>query len=203
MFKKTCFTVAVLIFALPVLAGAADENRPGLSKGLFIGAAVGPTEIDIDQKNYNGNLLLSPPLDSDGLNLNFEAGYRFSELFFATVSYQYLPTDDADIQHLFVSGNVQFTLSPEIRPFIGFTAGFSRMNWERTFNAIYSENESESGLYGLQTGFEILTDGPISLHCTYQYLITDLETELYLIPNVSRLTHQNFQNLLFGIRYSF
>ena len=195
--------MAVLILALPALAGAADENRPGLSKGFFIGAAVGPTEIDIDQENYNGNLQLSPPLDSDGLNLNLEAGYRFSEQFFTTVSYQYLSTDDADIQHLFASVNIQFSLAPEIKPFIGFVAGFSRMKWERTFNAIYSENEGNSGLYGLQAGFEILTDGPISILCTYQYLITDLETELYLIPNVSRLTHQNFQNLLFGIRYSF
>ena len=202
--KTICFTVALLVLTVPALGGSIEEkNDADFSKRIFIGVAVGPTEIDIDQENYNGNLLLSPPVDTDGLNLSLEAGYRISEQFFTTVSYQYLSTDDADFQHLFASVNIQFSLAPAIRPFIGFVAGFTSMKWERTFNAIYSENETDSGLYGPQVGLEFLGDGPVSVHITYQYLITDLETELYLLPNVSRLTHENFQNLLFGIRYNF
>jgi hypothetical protein len=204
MLKTICFTVAALLLTVPALADSTvEKNRHSFSKGLFIGVATGPSKIDIDQKNYDGDLQLSSSLDSYGLDIAIEAGYRFSKHFFATVSYQYLPTDDADIQHIFVSGNIQFSTASHIRPFIGFTAGVSRMRWDRNFNAIHSENESDSGLYGPQVGLEILTGGPISLHCTYQYLFTDMKTELYLIPDVSKLTYENFQNLLIGIRYNF
>ena len=138
MLKTICLTVTVLLYTVPALADSTvEKNRKDFSQGLFIGVATGPTEIKIEQEDYIGNLQLSPPVDSDGLNIAIEAGYRFSKHFFATVSYQYLPTDDADIQHIFVSGNIQFSLAPEIRPFIGFVAGFSRMKWERNFNAIY------------------------------------------------------------------
>ena len=170
----------------------------------FVGINFGGAYVHIDDSNENSGIPIASEPDKDGLAYEVEAGYYFTNNFFATLNYQRTTFDNVDFDNGFSSFNYRFNKTHDIYPYLGVIAGYSRMQWSKNpISALSSDEESFSFIGGGQIGAEMFMLEDLSLYVFYRFLLMEHTTKISVLSEEKEFTHDSLQNLNVGFRYNF
>lgn len=168
----------------------------------FVSASIGYSSIDVKSRLENGENFNDNALDSGGLNIDVEGGYRINYHIFATLGYQGTFLDMATLHNFYSSINYQFS-EYELDPYVGLVAGQSILNWSDDPHYVLIDRDlsSTSLYYGAQVGFskEIKENWKM----TAKYQLLNYNHELDIRNGLSNIQHTLTNNFLIGAKYEF
>ena len=165
----------------------------------FIELAIGFTSLSLSD-NITNTFLRKGASDTSSTLIDLSIGHHFDKNFFSTINYQVSGYDLSSIS------NTSFTINYEnqefqLKPYIGLIIGYSYLTWDENpiSNFTIKVPSSESFIYGVQVGGEIVIDKDFSFIGKLQHLRFNHET---IIKNEKlKMDSQNIA--IIGVRFKF
>jgi predicted porin len=182
-----------------LLLSSVAQAQPGPFIGLYVGGEFHDVSHDIRQGDVA--LLLDPSDDGEVLALNL--GYEFSNQVFVSLDFSNADADDTEVTNIVASANYRFPLGSGGASFyLGVIGGYSELEWqEPPVLTLEAKPESEQWFAGVQAGLDYRFSKNWSTTLKYQYHGTEHGTNITTSTGSSKLTHDNYQYLLLGVRY--
>lgn len=195
MQKLKILLLAVLFSSSALFAAHGD---------VFIGAAVGSTNINTTQNDKTGSIILAKKLADNGYNLTLDAGYFFQENIDVSLSYQRANQKEFSLNNFSIASQYRFQRLGNITPILGANIGYSILQWdEKLIDTIDNDFKSGSFLLGAKVGASYLVMPHIDLNIYYQLQHMNHSTKLASPPASSELVQNYMHNINIGIRYIF
>ena len=203
MKNKFIYAVILIILSYSSYAGGLTNGLNLTFKDkLFVYAAAGISQLDVDESLAPNTVLTSGALDNTGSIFEVGLGHRYNKKIFTTFSLQRNKLENANIHNIYGSVNYQLS-TKKVKPFIGLLAGHSRLKWSTPPHQVrINKNLTSKGfMYGVQMGIEKKLQNNLSVFIKYQFIKNDHKIEI--VDNKSNIRHNSEQNLLLGLQYSF
>jgi hypothetical protein len=186
-------SLAVFLAAAPVYA----------EQGLFIGLYGGVESHDVGHDIIEGDVDLRFDPNDDGDVLAINLGYEFNDNVFATLDFTNADADDTEVKNLTAAANYRFPIGSGAASFyLGVIGGYSELEWqEAPLVTSEARPESEKWFLGGQLGFDYRFGSNWSATAKYQYHGTEHGANITTPSGSSKITHDNYQYLLLGLRY--
>ena len=169
---------------------------------VYFSAYVGGEEHDVDYL-FAGNLSFEP--EDDGDTWGVGVGYAVNDNWMIELDFTRSDADDVDIDQLILSVNYQFPfLLDGMQATIGLVVGEGSLEWNDQpdfADALTDDLDNDEALYGFQVGLNYDLAEHWSTSLKYQYFDQEFNTNVETVLGRLEFEHNNFQYLLFAIRY--
>lgn len=174
------------------------------SNQTYLGVSLGYSDLNVDQTDKVGSIILGNKIEENGYSANIEAGYKYSDKVDISVNYQRSVFDDTYLNNFYISSNYKLDEYNGFIPYLGVNLGYSELHWDKKpINTINNDHTSSSYFYGGNLGVIKPLTSKIDLDVKYQINVMDHDTSLEVSPAKSELEHNLMQSLMVGIRYNF